>query len=145
MRVLFLSLFPALLLVSCRPAGLAPVAVEPPQVNLPASIQRLTPEQMTALRQSTPELIIIDLRDHWEIQENGRLPGTTHFIDYLNTTAFSELIAKLDHSKPYLLCCAIGGRAKLAAAEMSAKGFTHLAMMEGGFDAWLRSGQTLQK
>jgi rhodanese-related sulfurtransferase len=145
MRFLLPILSLPLLLVSCRPAELAPVAVAPPPLKLPVSVQKLKPEQVLAIRQSTPDLIIIDLRENGEIKLDGRLAGTTHFVDYLNTTAFNELVAKLDPTKPCLLCCALGGRAQHAAADMSAKGFKNLMILDGGFDAWLRAGQATEK
>ena len=145
MRVLFLILSLPVLLASCRPAELPLVAVAPPPLNLPVSVQKLKPEQVLAMRQSTPDLIIIDLRENGEIKLDGRLAGTTHFVDYLNTTAFHELLAKLDPAKPCLLCCALGGRAQHAAADMSAKGFKNLMILDGGFDAWLRAGQGMEE
>lgn len=145
MRFLLPVILVPLLLVSCRPAELPPVATAPPPLNLPANLQRLSPQQVVALRQTTPDLMIIDLRENSEIQQDGRLPGTTHFVDYLNTTAFNQLLSSLDHDKSCLLCCALGGRSLHAAADMSAKGFKQLMILEGGFDAWLRAGQALEK
>lgn len=145
MRFFLPIIYLPLLLVSCRPAELPPVAVAPPPLNLPASVQKLKPEQVLAMRKSTPDLIIIDLRENGEIKLDGRLAGTTHFVDYLNTTAFNELVAKLDPTKPFLLCCALGGRSQHAAADMSAKGFKNLMILDGGFDAWLRAGQGMDK
>lgn len=135
----------ALLLVSCRPATLPPVAVEPPPVMLPDTLKKLTPEQVVAFKKATPEVVIVDLRETWEIQQDGRLPGASVNIDCLNTTAFQEWLAKQDPAKSYLLACALGGRSQLAASEMSAKGFKNLAILAGGVDAWVRAGQPLEK
>lgn len=141
-RLVTLLLLP--LLFGCRPATLPPVATEPPPVNLPASVQQLTPDQTAALMQSTPDLVIVDLREGWELKAEGIIAGSQH-IDYLNSKLFEESIARLDPAKSYLLYCAIGGRSRLAAAAMSGKGFTHLALMAGGTDAWLKAGKTLVK
>ncbi len=70
-------------------------------MNLPASVQQLTPEQSAALIQSTPDLVIVDLREDWELKAEGIIAGSQH-IDYLNSKLFAESIAKLDPSKSYL-------------------------------------------
>lgn len=144
MRSRFITLLLLSLLCACRPATLPPVATEPPPVNLPASVQQLTSEQSAALIQSTPDLVIIDLREDWELKAEGIIAGSRH-IDFLNSKLFAESIAKLDPNKSYLLYCAIGGRSQLAASAMAAKGFTHLSLMAGGLDAWIRVGKTLVK
>ncbi len=89
-------------------------------MNLPASVQQLTPEQSAALIQSTPDLVIVDLREDWELKAEGIIAGSQH-IDYLNSKLFAESIAKLDPSKSYLFYCAIGGRSQLAASAMAAQ------------------------
>ncbi len=88
--------------------------------------------------------MIVDLREGWELKADGILAGSQH-IDYLNSKLFEESIAKLDPAKSYLLYCAIGGRSQLAAAAMASKGFTHLSLMAGGIDSWLKAGKTLVK
>lgn len=142
-RRLATYLFP-LLLLGCRPATLAPVPTEPPAVNLPASVQQLTPDQAATAIQNTPDLVVIDLREDWEVKAHGIISGSVH-IDYLNDALFASSIAKLNIAKPYLLYCAIGGRSKLAATAMSAKGFNRLSILAGGLDAWRHAGKPLVK
>ena len=71
MRSRSITLLLLSLLCACRPATLPPVATEPPPVNLPASVQQLTPDQTAALIQSTPDLVIVDLREDWELKAEG--------------------------------------------------------------------------
>jgi rhodanese-related sulfurtransferase len=137
--------FPALLLLSaCTPPPPAEVRTEPPAINLPDSVQQLTADQAAALIQSTPDLVILDLREDWEIKKEGRIAGSV-WADYLNAQRFTEATAKLDPAKPCLLYCAIGGRSKLAAEKLAAKGFTRLSLLTGGWEEWLRAGKPVQK
>jgi len=136
---------PALLLLSaCTPPPAAEVRTEPPAIKLPDSVQQLTADQAAALIQSTPDLVILDLREDWEIEKEGRIAGSV-WADYLNDQRFTEATSKLDPTKPCLLYCAIGGRAKLAAEKLAGKGFTRLSLLTGGWEQWLRAGKPVQK
>jgi len=132
-----------LTLSACRPAENGASAVEPPNV-LPASVQELTPDQALNLMQSTPDMVILDAREEWEIKQNGRIAGALH-VDYLNGGRFTENTAKLDPKKPTLIYCAIGERSRLGAAILTKKGFTQLSVLSGGFEAWLTQGESVQK
>jgi rhodanese-related sulfurtransferase len=107
-------------------------------------VQQLTADQAAALIQSTPDLVILDLREDWEIEKEGRIAGSV-WADYLNDQRFTEATSKLDPTKPCLLYCAIGGRAKLAAEKLAGKGFTRLSLLTGGWEQWLRAGKPVQK
>jgi len=132
---------PALLLLSaCTPPPPAEVRTEPPAIKLPDSLQQLTADQAAALIQNTPDLVILDLREDWEIKKEGRIAGSV-WADYLNEQRFTEATAKLDPAKPSLLYCAIGGRSKLAAEKLAGKGLTRVSLLTGGFEAWLASGK----
>jgi len=137
--------FSALLLLSaCTPPPAAEVRTEPPAIILPESVQQLTADQAAALIQSTPDLVILDLREDWEIKKEGRIAGSV-WADFLNDQRFADATAKLDPAKPCLLYCAIGGRAKLAVEKLTAKGFTQITLLSGGYEEWLRAGKPVQK
>jgi rhodanese-related sulfurtransferase len=137
--------FPVLLLLSaCTPPPAAEVRTEPPAIKLPDSVQQLTADQSAALIQSTPGLVILDLREDWEIKKEGRIAGSV-WADYLNDQRFTDATTKLDPAKPCLLYCAIGGRSKLAAEKLTPKGFTRLSLLSGGWEEWLRAGKPVQK
>lgn len=142
MRVLA-SLILILTLNACRPAETGAPAVEPPNV-LPASVQELTPDQALSLIHNTPELVILDAREQWEIKQDGRIAGAL-YVDYLNGGRFAENTATLDPKKPTLIYCAIGERSRLGAAILVKKGFSQLSVLSGGFEAWLAQGKSVQK
>jgi hydroxyacylglutathione hydrolase len=128
---------------ACRPPQPATTDISPPE-TLPASVKELTPDQVVSLIQATPELVILDAREEWEIKQDGLIAGAI-YVDYLNRGRFNENTAKLDPKKPTLLYCAIGERSRRCAALLTEKGFTQLSVLSGGFEAWLASGKTVQK
>jgi len=132
-----------LTLSACRPAETGASSLEPPNV-LPPSVQELTPDQALDLMQSTPDMVILDAREEWEIKQNGRIADAL-YVDYLNGGRFTENTAKLDPMKPTLIYCAIGERSRLGAAILNKKGFTQLSVLSGGFEAWLTQGKPIQK
>jgi rhodanese-related sulfurtransferase len=134
---------PALLLLSaCTPPPSAELRTEPPAISLPESVRQLTADQVAALIQSTPDLVILDLREEWEIQKEGRIAGAA-WADYLNDDRFNEATAKLAPGQACLLYCAIGGRSKLAAEKLAARGFTQISLLSGGYEASLSSGKPI--
>lgn len=50
-----------------------------------------------------------------------------------------------DKTKPCLIYCAIGERARLLAAEMVRMGFTDIRLLRGGFNAWVASGKAVAR
>ncbi len=132
-----------LALNACRPPETGVTVIEPPDL-LPTSVQQLTPDQAVSLIQATPDLVILDSREEWEIKQDGRITGAL-YVDYLNLGRFVQSTSKLDPKKPTLIYCAIGERSRLAAALLSKKGFSQLSVLSGGFEAWLAQGKPVQK
>jgi rhodanese-related sulfurtransferase len=130
-------------LIACRPQEPLPTATQPPE-TLPTSVKELTVEQAASLIQGTPDLVILDAREEWEIKQDGRIAGAL-YVDYLNGGRLTENTAKLDPAKPTLIYCAIGERSRRASAILAKKGFTQLSVLSGGFEAWLAAGKPVQK
>jgi rhodanese-related sulfurtransferase len=51
---------------------------------------------------------------------------------------------ELDPSPRILVYCAVGGRSALAAATLKRIGFTDVAHLDGGFDAWRLTGGPIE-
>jgi len=126
----------AAMLTGCKPLPQEQARTEPPEVVLPASVLELPPVEAVALMQSTPDLVILDVRTEAEIKKEGRIAGAQNY-DYLHGEAMFERLEKLDRAKFFLIYCAIGGRSKLAAVRMTGMGFTNLAVIKGGLNAWV--------
>ncbi|TDU72887.1 rhodanese-related sulfurtransferase [Prosthecobacter fusiformis] len=132
-----------LALFGCKPVPATQVETEPPSIALPAGVQELGPAEAAAWMAQTPDAFILDLRMPEEIEREGKLTGSQNY-DYLQP-ATQEYLATLDRQKPVLVYCALGGRSKLAAVEMHRMGFTRLALLKGGLDAWLKEGRPVVK
>lgn len=83
------------------------------------------------------EIRVLDVRTPGE---NGamRIDGAVTLID-IKEEGFEEAVAKLDHSKPYLVHCAAGidgGRSRKAVDAVLAAGAEKVYHLDGGVNAW---------
>lgn len=120
-------------LVAC---GEKPVAAPtmPLPVILPANYQWLTPAQVAALRTRTPDLGVLDVRDDSEMRDgNGWIAGAVPCSLFGGN---EEKLQRLDRARPWLVYCALGGRAELTAQSMAGMGFENVYLLKGGFTAW---------
>lgn len=132
-----------LFLIGCKPAPISKVALEPPAVILPASVQELSPTEAAAWMTQNPGALILDVRMAEEVTREGKLPGSQHH-DYLQP-ATKEYLATLDRQKPCLIYCALGGRSRRLAVQMHDLGFTQLAVLKDGLNAWQTEGRSVLK
>ena len=142
-RILVISMMTGLV-IGCNPAPRAAARIEHPAVVLPAAVKELTPDEAEKLISSTPDLVILDMRQEGEVQKEGRIAGARNY-DYLHGPPVLAELAKLDHAKPCLVYCEIGGRAKLTAVEMRGMGFQNITLLKGGLNAWLVAGKPVVK
>ena len=86
--------------------------------------------------------VILDVRTPGEFSA-GHIPGAVN-LDY-NAPDFQAKAAALDKSKTYLVHCAVGGRSVRACEKMSRLDFPNLYNLPGGFKAWAKAGQPVEK
>jgi len=87
---------------------------------LPAHYLSLSPDEVQKLLQATPDLGVIDVRDDREIRDgSGWIKGAASLSQLQGTR---DQLAKLDRGSPWLVYCAIGGRAELTAEAMAELG-----------------------
>lgn len=132
------------LVIGCKPLPVDEPALEPPALILPGSVKGLSADQASASIQTVPGLTILDVREDWELRKSGGIPGAV-WADFLNEQRFRDAVEKLDHSKPCLIYCAIGGRSRQAAVKLAADGFTDLSWLQGGLEAWIQSGKPVKR
>ena len=131
--------------LGCEPAPKTVAEFEPPAVALPASVQELSPADAERFLAAHADARVIDARTEAERQEHGHMPRA-EFFDYLHgQPSLDRLKAIEDKSKPCLIYCAIGGRAKLLAVEMIEMGFTEVKLLQGGFNAWVAAGKAVAR
>ena len=82
-------------------------------------------------------LVILDVRTAQEYVL-GHLDGSIN-LDF-KSPSFSDLIARLDRDKAYLLYCRTGRRSARAVMLMSSLGFKELYNLTQGIEQWQREG-----
>ncbi|WP_395740658.1 rhodanese-like domain-containing protein [Prosthecobacter sp.] len=116
----------------------------PPAPIIPAEIHEIAPGDVQRQLVDHPETLIVDVRTEDERRSRGHVLNSLHF-DYFHGKETLDAISKLDHAKPCIVYCAIGGRAQLIAVEMHKQGFKNILLLKGGFNAWTASGQAVAR
>jgi glyoxylase-like metal-dependent hydrolase (beta-lactamase superfamily II)/rhodanese-related sulfurtransferase len=106
--------------------------------DLVASSSRVTAAQLDEARASTPDLVVVDVRNPGEIEASGAIPGARS----IPLARLLETLDELDPSAPTVVHCAGGYRSSIAASVLASAGFTDVSDLVGGYDAWhtTRSG-----
>ena len=98
-----------------------------------ASVPDIGPQELKRRLDAGEKLTVLDVREPWEIKL-ASLPGTLNI-------PLNEVPARLGELDPHaelIVMCHAGGRSRRAAEFLSARGFTHVANLAGGIDAWSR-------
>ena len=103
----------------------------------------LDPAQLEALITKTPDLVVLDVRDPKDHRQ-------VHLKQSINldsrSTDFKERLAKLDHSKTYVVHCVRGlKRTDDTVTALTELGFPHVLTLEGGINAWIQAGKPVEK
>jgi molybdopterin/thiamine biosynthesis adenylyltransferase/rhodanese-related sulfurtransferase len=100
-----------------------------------AQIREVTPQQVDAL--SPGDAVLVDVREESE-WEQGYLPGAVHISkSYVEQAIEAEVP---DRDTQVILYCAGGVRSLFAAQALEQLGYTNVASMSGGFQAWKSAG-----
>ena len=77
------------------------------------------------------DLTILDVRQPKEY-EAGHIPGAV----LMPLPELTDLMQRIDRTRPVMVYCASGGRSRMAAQLLSGQGFDHIINVAGGFNAW---------
>jgi rhodanese-related sulfurtransferase len=108
----------------------------PDQHGLPEDID-VDPERVAELHR-TGAVQLIDVREGYE-WEAGRIAGARH-IELQDVAAEA---GSLDHERPVVFYCRVGGRSTMAASAFRGAGFAAYSM-DGGIVAWDEAGLPLE-
>lgn len=105
-------------------------------------IRETTVEEVRRRQQAGEAFLLVDVREDGEWAQ-GRLPGATH----VGRGVLEPNIGKVapDPAAPIVLYCAGGGRSALAADALQALGYTNVASMAGGINAWAGAGLPVER
>ena len=102
-----------------------------------SQVRELSPAEVQLLREQNPGLAIVDVREDSE-WEQGHIPGAIHVgKSYLEQQIEA---AVPDRDRPVVLYCAGGIRSLFAGRTLQELGYTNVASMSGGFQAWKSQG-----
>ena len=90
------------------------------------------------------EAVLVDVRDANERELEGAIPGSLHasrgMLEFYADPESPVYKSDLKPERRVILYCGTGGRSALAAKTLREMGFSDVASLAGGFDAW-RSAQ----
>jgi molybdopterin/thiamine biosynthesis adenylyltransferase/rhodanese-related sulfurtransferase len=100
-----------------------------------AQIREVSPQEVDALPAGASAVIDVREASEWE---QGHLPGARH----ISKSYIEQQIegAVPDRDAPVILYCAGGVRSLFAAQTLAEMGYTDVASMSGGFQAWKGAG-----
>jgi len=101
-----------------------------------SEIREVTPAETDALRQRGG-IALIDVREASE-WEQGHVPGATHVSKSYLEGSIETVVP--DRATPVVLYCAGGVRSLFAGQTLAAMGYSDVASMSGGFQAWKSQG-----
>ena len=103
--------------------------------DLAAQGVRLAARDLASWRDEEPNLQIIDVRNPSE-HESGVVPGAIR----VPLARLLDHLRDLDATAPTVVYCAAGYRSSIAASLLRTVGFTQVADLQGGYDAWAAAG-----
>ena len=101
-------------------------------------VEVLTPQEFIAAAEADSAAVILDVRQPDEFAA-GHLAKAVN-LDWLNPSAFSEGMAKLDKDHTYYIYCRSGRRSNAAASKMKREGF-RVFDIKGGYLQWTSEGR----
>lgn len=106
-----------------------------------AGLRSVSPAELKARLDGGENMVVIDVRepDEWA---RGLIPGA-HPV--ARGVLEPQVDGKLPHDATVVLYCAAGGRSALAGRSLQEMGFSGVENLEGGFDAWARSGLPVER
>ena len=94
-------------------------------------MQSINVEQLAQLLPGADQLVLLDVRDPWEF-EICRLPDSVN----IPMSEIPQRLGELDPQARTIVICHFGMRSLEAGASLEASGFSNIANLEGGLDAW---------
>ena len=94
-------------------------------------MKTITVEQLAALQPEWEKVVLLDVRDPWEV-EICRLPGSVN----IPMNDIAQRAQELDQEARTVVICHFGMRSLEVSAYLEASGFKDISNLEGGLDAW---------
>lgn len=94
------------------------------------------------------EALLVDVREPGERAKTGAIPGAVAvprgMIEFWADPASPYHRDEFDPDRRIILQCAAGGRSALAACALQELGFSNVANLDGGINAWKAAGKPVE-
>ena len=97
-------------------------------------IKELSPRDLLERRAAGAEMILLDVREDWEIQ----LAAVPSRVVHIPMGRIAERIAELEPTATTVVICRSGGRSREVARFLDSQGFHSVFNLAGGILAWSR-------
>ena len=104
-----------------------------PSTDFKQAYKNLTPSEFNDLLAERPDAVLLDVRTPPEVLSGAIVDA--RMIDFM-APDFTQKVAQLDKTKPYLVYCRSGNRSGQACHIMSELGFAELYNLSGGLMNW---------
>lgn len=92
-----------------------------------------------------PDVVLVDVRETVEREREGMIPGSVHaprgMLEFHADPESPAYKAELRPEDRIILYCGTGGRSALAAKTLLDMGYTDVASLAGGYEAWRKAKQ----
>jgi rhodanese-related sulfurtransferase len=112
-----------------------------------AEVPGLTPEEVRQRQQADPNTLVVDVRDLANRRASGMVEGaiavSSGTLPFVADTEVPEEWRDprlQDRSRPVITVCDLGPMSALAARTLKEMGFTNVAYLAGGTQAWKDAG-----
>ena len=109
--------------------------------------ENLTPGAVAA-ELATGEAVLVDLREPAERAQHGAIAGAVHaprgMLEFYADPTSPYHRPEFDPGRRTILHCASGGRSALAADTLRQLGYSNVAHLEGGLNAWKEAGRAVE-
>ncbi|MDH3235814.1 MAG: rhodanese-like domain-containing protein [Alphaproteobacteria bacterium] len=87
-----------------------------------------------------PDVVLVDVRETVEREQDGLIPGSLHaprgLLEFHADPESPAYNTELRPEDRIILYCGTGGRSALAAKTLFDMGYTDVASLAGGYEAW---------
>ena len=88
----------------------------------------------------SPDVVLVDVRDTIEREREGVIPASIHvprgLLEFQADPESPVHVSEMRPDRRIILYCGTGGRSALAAKTLLDMGYTDVASLAGGYEAW---------
>jgi rhodanese-related sulfurtransferase len=110
--------------------------------------ENLTPDEVAG-EIAEGGAVLIDLREPSERSQDGAIPGAIHaprgMLEFYADPTSSYHLPEFDPNRRTILHCSAGGRSALAADTLRQLGYSNVAHLDGGLNAWKETGHAVEE